>query len=342
MIESFNGGIQESPVERNETPKNSCRVLMAGPSFLAGFAYVPGEEVPGPARRTIDNDLLCALYAEYRTIYDKVVEAAGSDNVVVAKTSPILEKYLVDGTSDEIGFSMPEELSCGEIVIDYLDPLFACWPRNAFSCIGDQVFATPEAWRGQEDNQVVLSPLGDSGQIIVKGESIIVTPTIWNACKKSLKELQANGFKVARIPHVNPARQKYFFKEDDLDGHIELVANQQGNLSLLVARSFFNQGRYQGEKTAETIRAACDLIGANLIVVKDKELPPLALNMLQLDDSSVIFTGPSDSCLSEELKTIVGAKKLFPTNGPIRLIPEKCKGGIGCLTNILPYQFWEI
>ncbi len=319
-----------------ETSRNRS-VVIASPAFLAGFALVPGEEIPEEIERMIDDNLLVSLWEEYFDIYDTIVRARGEDHIVVVENELKLPQILPNNQIESQPLPIPEQFISKQQAVNWLESFYCYWPRNAYLEVDGQIFFFPEAWRGI-DGLVSLSYLGDGGRVLAKQDAIIVTPTIWNLAGNDLDKMRARGFKVAVIPTVNPVKQKFNFCQRDIDGHSQLIEGSNDQLHLLVARSFFNQGRYQGQDTQKVIESSCRETDVNLVVIDDRRLPPLSLNLLQLDNQAVVFTGPADSTLGKVLKEIVGKDKIFPTQQPIRLIPQKSKGGIGCLTNLLPEQ----
>lgn len=215
--------------------------------------------------------------------------------------------------------------------------------RDLFTNIGGEYFfvdqdASPDV---KEEGNVILSPLGEGGKVLSAGKSIIVAQDLWvnPISRKHLDMLRVKGYRVAHIPLVDENSQpegKREFIKDHIDGHAALLLGDDENLHLLYAKSYARQGG----QTSKALRSAADFVGADATEVDDNGLPPLAFNLVQFANGSVVMSSSRGSkSLEERVRAIVGVDKLTVTSIPIVEISALSKGSIRCMANFAPWFF---
>lgn len=210
------------------------------------------------------------------------------------------------------------------------------WARDRFMTVGGITFLDPAAFPDFKDSDdAVKSFFGEGGAVLTAGKAVLVSEYLWRIRKQDpgFKILLERGFVVAPLPPVDPDKQKHdWFNESHIDGHAALIVDKDGKLRLLVAESYSRQGN----KTREKIRFAADSIGAEMEEIDDTSLPPLALNLIQFEDRSVVVTRGETNDLTFVLASLLGKDKVFQTSIPLVRIPSILARGIRCMTNTLP------
>lgn len=292
----------EHPVnlwERKEPLLPNHSLMLAGESCVVALAF--GKKNTDPT--SMNRRSAFRLIDEYRSIKDIFTAILGEKRVA-------------------------EISDCSFPALSYY---YHTWPRNAHLEVDDHVFVYPKAWT-VKDGRIKKSPLGNGGAARYRRNVLLTTKKVYIEMNpKDQMELRAKNIKVGLLPLVDPAKQSGLFRLDDIDCHVTLIETAQGGLELLVARSYYEQSFDAGKM----INAAGDSIEASLKVVDDRNSPPLAFNLVQLDDLSVVMTSGATK-LEEYIAGLVGSERVFTTAMPIIEIPKRGKGNIGCLTNVAP------
>lgn len=313
--------------EVGERLKPGEKLLLAGPAAVLSFAIAlhggkNAEEI-GRSR----------ILREYAAIHYTFSQLVGKENLIVLKNKIGVKKQLDSGEIVYEDIFLPETDIFNERELPFLSWRGSYWPRDAYGVFGDQLYVNGDCWKAEylEIFGAKASCLGEQGKVLHAGDVVLVTPDIWKKNKEELRELQDRGLRVGWIPFVDPYEQRYGIIEDHIDGHASLIENKEGGLSLVVGDSYSRQGR----GTLKRIKAAADYIEADLVEVDDRSLPPLAFNLVQFNDRSVVVTGAEMNDLRFTLAELVGGERVFTTPIPIEQIPTVAKGGIRCLTNTL-------
>lgn len=312
--------------ESNERLYPGHKLLLAGPASILGFTIAQSR------KKGLTTEINTDILKEYLSIYELLSNLLGSENLVVSKNDVVVGHSLPYGGIEFKSIPLPNDINLGGKSILFFQGKASFWPRDAFSLLGDSVFVDSNYWQTDyiQRFEFITSPLGEGGKVLHKTNAMLVTPDIWKE-KKELNELREKGFKIGCIPFVDPVKQKFKFIENHIDGHASLLEDKNGELALVVADSYSRQGK----KTLKKLRNAAEIIEATLHEVDDQALPPLALNLIQFNDRSVVVTKADRKDLEFTLSFIVGPDKIFTTPIPIQLIPELANGGIRCLTNVL-------
>ncbi len=126
------------------------------------------------------------------------------------------------------------------------------------------------------------------------------------------------------------------FAHHHIDGHLALIYDKDQEPVLLAAHSYF----HQNPQTTIAVGRIRRELGVDRETIDDYTLPPLALNLLQLDTGDIIMTSQAD-VLERRLKDMVGADRVHTTEVPIIKIPNRARGSIRCMTNIVPVSLLE-
>lgn len=323
-------------------------VFFAGPAFLVSLSLKQGYKGPSPPIIRLkdhpfdekSNALLDRLSGEYQDIYNLLVRAVGKGSIAVVRNQLLLGK----SSEGQLRFwreKLPESLDEYSQQIPLFDlPFGSTWLRDVYTIIGDRVFVNPVYWssRFMHIENAQSSLLGEEGKIRKNKKVILVTPDLWLNCREEIEYLSDLQYKVSPIPFVDPKKQKYDFMEDHTDGHTALIENQDGDLVLVVCRSYFSQDK----DTRSCLNQATRKTHTALEVINDNALPPLALNLIQLLDGTILCTSTKKCLLEKKLASIVGAGKVLTTRHPLNLLSQKGFGGIACLTNWGPRSFLDI
>jgi hypothetical protein len=309
--------------QQAERLQHGHKLLLAGPDFLVSFAFLDKVDKELRRKSGLDEDVLLSLLKEYASIYELLAGLVGKENIIVAKTEFTFGKNSPTGVQLQ-SVNLPNELSFGAVEIPPLSKFYRAWPRDAYTLVDAKVLISKDAWSTQGKN-MEYSGLAEGGRVLARGKAILVTPDIWKTSKDEIRSLQERGFKVGRLPFVDPVKQKYDFKENHIEG-------ENGQLYLVVADSYSRQGGH----TRSSISQACDSVEVEIVEVDDKNLPPLAFNLVQFDDRSIAMTTSEARDLDVTLSWLVGKGKIFTTEIPLVQIPNLTCGGIRCLSNIIP------
>lgn len=330
-------------VETTSPVPPGTKLVFPDAGFLAAFGmYREGDHKVAPITgRDINEDLLKQLVLEHLGIQVLLEKAVGKENIFLSQTSVIL------GRSSPLGrewleVNLPTELTRGSQRIPFLNAHGSTWLRDGFTYLNDQVYANEDHWDFY-DEIVTISSLGEGGRVLNKDKSVIVSPLVWKAARRSdIADLRRQGFKFGTLPSVIKEKQEYDFNylNDHIDGHASLIADQERRLHLLIAKSYFEQR----SGSMREIREAADYAGVKPVVVDDINLPPLSFNLIQLENGVVIMTGGADA-LEEVIADLVGKSRVLTTEVELWEIPSVSAGSIRCLTNYLPQfpaKYWSV
>jgi hypothetical protein len=316
---------------QNERLKPGHKLLLAGPAFLASFAFTEKVNKTLVARKKFNEMAFTSLLTEYVSIHDLLSELVGKENIVVTETALTFGKETSNGIVWK-NIQLPtERFGLCSVNIPFLTEHYRSWPRDAYSLINEKILINKDAWTISDEN-IKISNLGEEGKVLSKGKSILVTPDIWKKSQEEIQKLTQEGYRIGMLPFVDPTKQKYDFKETHFDGHTSLIKDKNDNLALVVADSYSRQGN----DARKLIRRGCETIGAKMVEVDDRQLPPLAFNFLQFEDKSIAMTISEARDLKLTLGNLVGNDKVFTTELPLIYIPKLTVGSIRCLTNIIP------
>lgn len=328
--------------EQNARLQPGCNLVYPDVTSLTSLAFnKPGEKfLVSVKESSFDKKVLTKVLSEYNNIGFLLSNLVGWENMLISASSFIFGK---NGSSGEVSF---EELSndqeiakMGSVKFNFWDQMARSWPRNALTYLDGRIYACPEMW-DYTDNFVKPSELGDGGKVLVSGKTILVTKDVWDATRKNeLADLARRGWKSAWLPPIDPAKQRYDFEHAHIDGHAALITGKDGRQTLLVASSYAEQTR----GTLNLLKSAAKETKTRLEIIKDKNLPPNALNLDQYRDGAIAMTSGAEE-LEVTLIGLVGKELVFTTHEPLEVIPSLGRGGIRCLTNWLPelpLQYWR-
>ena len=317
--------------EKNERLKLGQKLLLAGHSFLAAFAFEHDINGVPVFRNNINEKYFNNLMREYFSIHKLLSGLVGKENLLIT------ENYLTigKGSRDKVQYEdvrLPSsDFDLPTIAAPFMNSHYHSWPRDAHVMLGAEILTNKDAWTVQ-DKDISVSGLGEGGKVLVKDKAILVTPDIHKSSKDEIGKLTKEGYHIGVLPRVNPVKQKYGFMNEHIDGHASLIKDKDDNLALVVADSYLRQGN----DTYKNIKTACKATGAEIVEVDDRNLPPLAFNLLQFEDKSIAVTNSVARDLEVTLHDLVGRDKVFMTEVPITYIPKLARGGIRCLTNAIP------
>jgi hypothetical protein len=322
ILEAFRG---------NEKLKPGQKLLLSSIDNLMAFTFFDKKfnedgTVSLSFKEKIDDDLAKSIIREYYSIYGLLAGLVGRENIIVLKN-----KLNIGTTEKDAIIPIPDDF--GAKRLPFLTDFFHTWIRDAHTILNDKIFTNRDAWI-EQDNNTEISKIGEGGKVLTRSKSILITPDIYEESKEDLQNLINSGFKIGYLPFVDASKQKNRFHKEHIDGHTTLVEYAGNRLALVVAKSYI----YQGGGSEKQIKKAADKIGAKLFEVDDKNLPPLAFNLLQFADRSIAMTSGA-KILETILASIVGKEKVFTTRYPIENIPKHHWGSIRCLTNIILSQY---
>lgn len=333
--------------ERLPIPPDSC-VLFPDPAFLFEVAYsklykekkLPLPSVPKEYVYDLLTKTALGVLPEYESILSILRNLVGQERVLLVRKCVVTAKE--DKSTGALKFdeSFFPDLGSEHITIRTDSNHASLWTRDGFSTIGQFVFLNPRHFKDIYESEFVrYSKLGEGGMVLHSQKSVLVSSTLWKERKTDLGLgiLQYMGYKIAPLPLVDHKKQRYEFKEDHIDGHAALITDTSGEPHLLVAQSYSRQGN----DTRKKIFFAAETIGAKVIEIDDRNLPPLPLNLVQFDDTSVLVSRGMTNDLTIPLQFLVGKDKVFATEVPIIEIPHMT-GSIRCLVNIIPRSVLEV
>lgn len=222
------------------------------------------------------------------------------------------------------------------LTVPHFSEIYTSWPRDAFTLIDDGVIMpNKSAWSWDLRRIWFDEPdLGAGGTILARQKKILFGGCFVDSTRRSAVKLGQAGFQVSPMPFVKYSN--YPYAEYHIDGHASLVEAANGRLHLLVASSYFNQDK----ATSFEIEKASGALDMDLDVLEDKNLPPLAFNIVQLADNSIVMTAGAPQ-LEEVLADLVGPTRVFTTSMVLTNIPRELEGSIRCMTNILPISMLQ-
>lgn len=305
---------------QTERIKPDFKLVLAGPG-VGLLDQEPFDHIERPWPWLTEHEFNEASLREYFAIYNVLKNVVSTENLVVIRNDDAEVNVQHMRT-----WPRPEAVNISSI----LDPrhYYRNWPRDALTLVGDEVLLRRRAWRG--DSGWLL---GEGGAVLSRNRTLLVAKGLFTegGCDEVNYLSRKRGMQIASLPDVKSFAKTSYIKYH-IDGHSSLIENRDHNLVLFVARSYFLQDR---GRDRSQIEMATKNLGIGLEVVNDKNLPPLAFNLVQLDDGAVVMTGGADE-LESAISQVVGREKVFATDRPIELIPTYGGGGIRCMTNIFP------
>jgi hypothetical protein len=311
--------------------KPDHKLILAELGFLGTFALMRKDKKTQVFTGILNEGLLKHLTLEYVSIQRLLTHLVGKENLIITATSIKMGKETSTGISWEEIRPPTEQFGFHTTDVSFLSEKSLYWPRDTYTLIDEEIFAKRDI-RAPQGEKIHTSNLGEGGCVLTKENAVLVTPNVWKNSKHEILALQQKGYKTGMLPLVDPAKQKYGFVENHIDGHAALIKGRNSQLVLVVADSYCRQG----DGTKKLIRRACETINAEMVEVDDHNLPPLAFNILQLEDNSTVMTSAQAKDLEFTLSCVVGADKVFTTEIPLIYIPGRTGGGIRCLTNLIP------
>ncbi len=329
------------PTDQERRLPPGFKLLLSGPGSVLPFAFQDESStqttlvtsknmgIAASVGHGLSEYALARIISEYAEIHALTTSLVGAKNLVVARNPVILGKN-IDGALVTNSLPVPQQLDFNSQEIGFLETYFKLWPRDSHTVLGDQVLSRSDSWRGDYPKRKV-SLLGEGGKVLTRKKAVLVTPDVWRYGRDEVMGLMNLGFKVGSMPFVEAGKQEYVFNEEHIDGHVTLIENDMGNMYLLVAKSYARQGGGTGKQ----LRIASETVGAELIEIEDGGLPPLAFNLLQFEDGAIAMTDGAKE-LEEAAAQIMGKERVFSTRSPLEIIPSMTRGGIRCLTNLVP------
>lgn len=317
-------------------------LLMPNPGFLAGMAFkMTREQMRKPHIKfsELDHGLFDEnankAQAEYDSLLSLLSMHLGFGNIIIVKNKVTVVKTGKYGDPSFHSEDYPDLKEFKNIKLRFASSLDSPWTRDCFVSIGNVTFVNPDNIGDFEESETVIkSVLGEGGSVLQAKKTVLVSEDLWTSRKndKDFQLLKDMGFIVAPLPQIDPLKQKFEFNESHIDGHAALIVDKDNNLRLLVADSYSRQGN----GTRKKINFAAETIGAEITEIDDTNLPPLALNLVQFEDKSVIVSGSETNDLVFPLALMLGGEKVLTTPVPMIEIPRFFFGGIRCMTNVLP------
>jgi len=317
--------------EQNKRLKPGQKLLLAGHSFLASLAFEQDVSGITPLKNNLNQEKLFHLMNEYFSINNLLLRLVGKENLLITENFLAVGK-ISEGKTVREDIRLPSGNSALQTVkTPFLTNIYNCWPREAHTLIDGKILINNSAWKLQ-NSAITVSDLGEGGKVLTQDKTILVTPDIYEKAKDELKNLISEDYRIGVLPLVMKAKQGFDFTGSHIDGHASLIKDKNNKLALVVADSYFRQGN----DSQRLIKKASKAINAQLIEVDDRNLPPLAFNMLQFEDKSVAMTGSVSKNLEAVISDLVGKNKVFTTGIPLTCVPKLSWGGIRCLTNTIP------
>jgi|GEM_PF-3132507 len=281
---------------------------------------------------SLDQNKLDPLINEYREIYNLMQTLAGSERLIV------LNSELNWGDSPDSEKAKNEFYELTNDIPQQVGPFswnnyYNLWPRDAYSYIGGEIYADPNAFKKQKDFQLfpthpTSSFLGEGGAVLSRKNIIFVGLETSEEAEEDLDTLSTLGINFGILPIADPTIHDI---SNHVDGVATLIEDKSGDLILLVAKSYYEQGFDASKKISKAVKEA----STGLLVIDDHNFPSLAFNLVQFDDLTICMTSGAPH-LQKALIDLVGSDAVQTTKIPIELLPKRASGSIRCLTNLIP------
>ena len=199
----------------------------------------------------------------------------------------------------------------------------------------------PKANFNFPDNSGIVSPLGEGGRVLKLGKKAFVPDPrgFVQTRPKYTKNLKAlsDRFQFGFLPYPlavevdRESKTSNIFPNDHLDRVAAFIKGKDNKGYLLLDSHYVSESQAPYGDHWTGIKEACQKLDVSPVVVDRKPSSvPYALNLEQFADGTVLLTG-GDNTLTEYMKQIVGADKVYTTDRPIIFYPLYRNGGIRCM-----------
>jgi hypothetical protein len=225
-----------------------------------------------------------------------------------------------------------------------LDPAInsTTFPRDMMVTFNGVPHINPEANFKPTYTKGIMSPLGEGGRVLkVRGKVFVPTPQYQLDNPKytrQIRTLERQGFRVGTLPwppaiDADPQKDiQTVSATSHLDRGAAFIRGKDGGDYLLLDSNYAGASSPMDGEYQLQIEEACERLDVSPIVVeRNAESIPYALNFEQFEDGSVFMTG-GDPELEATVRGIVGDDKVETTEVPIIQYPIRRKGGIRCMT----------
>jgi hypothetical protein len=312
--------IFKSP-DKDESKKSTFEVPLGTEALISQI----------PFDTLTDEKLIGSFVSEYMTIVDGLRKMNAPFRIIVSHGDDadlkinrlIRESYGIRG------------LTLSPLILE------TCFPRDMMVDFNGKVFVNPKANFQFPDNSGIISPLGEGGRILMVGEKVFASdPRGFTKTKsKYMADLRSvpMRYKLGFLPHpqgVEVDRQSKIieiFPNDHLDRVAAFIKGEDSKDYLLLDKNYVDERQAPYGEHWPNIKNACQKLDVIPVVVdRNSNSIPYALNLEQFEDGTVLFTG-GDKELAEIIKRIVGVNNVYTTEKPIFFYPIFRKGGIRCM-----------
>lgn len=270
---------------------------------------------------------------EYAAILDTLTSVVDRDDLrLIQESSHARYAQQIGHPTPDFGLKM--------IVFEAKDIHPMLWLRDGFTTVGDFAFVNPKYFRYiPQSSKIIHSKFAEGGLVLNTGNAVLVSEELWKKPRadRAFHLLKETGFRIGSLPLVDTIKQENGFPPNHIDGHAALITSREGKPTLLAARSYL----LQGGQTYKLVRRAAETVGAQLIQVDDRNLPPLALNLIQFMNREVVVTATDYADFNQLLVELLGPEKVHSTRISISEIPQNWLGSIRCMTTTLPYSLLQ-
>lgn len=305
-----------------ERLKPGMKLLLAGPDMIVNF--IGGSKAPA---RKFHSSNFDSMVSEYHAIHALFCSIVGSENLVIIDNR---DSWNYEYQRQAQVYINEQFRTIPQVKIPGLHSRNYYYPRDAHTFLGNEMVVNTLSWGNDTDGYPLGSCLGEGGAVLSRGNYVIMSEELAEVEWYQLPALKAKDIKIGTVPSPAIGLPGNFARAH-IDGHVALIEDIKGILTLLVAESYYQAA---GARRQSITKAAL-LIGADKVVINDKNLPPLAFNLVQFHDGSVAMTSKADD-LEEIIRELVGEKFIHTTRIPLVEFPNRAKSGLRCLSNEAP------
>lgn len=296
-------------------------MLLSGPRSIAWQKFPDNTEGKRYGVHPKVNDIM----DEYRSIHRLLTSLIAPNQLIIADTPfeeidcyPELEQALPNDLKALAVHALP----FGRNRTQYL--------RDTHVYANGVFISNDETWNLQKPP--FESIFGEGGAVLSRKDVLIPTLEVLDIAQEegSAESIEDFGFRVGGL-QLRDENAEEIFGESHIDAHASLVEDLAGELHLIATKKYHGQDEF----TKAIIAEMTDINDIKLHLVNDANFPPMALNLIQLDDRSIAMTSGAPE-LEDLLKMLVGARNVHTTDRPIKAIPENTLASIRCLTNTIP------
>lgn len=307
------------------------------------------------------SEVAAATYNEYLSVLSALNWKVGIENIRLIRTNALtgaVGEELSSLSSDDLKLLDESSTWYNSDILNQFDfrmitlleeaDRSCLYPRDLFSTFSSFVFMTPQYFPSTlETKRYLRSSLGEGGSMVRSGKMALIGERMVDQDVLRVNDtiLERRGYKLAAIPHVMKESQpatKQKFVPHHIDGHCNLVQAQDDSLHLLIAASYMKQD----ERTTSIVNRAASYLQAEIHVVEDAELQPLAFNWFDLPNGDIVYSTPGwdgekfrvSNILDEKLIEIVGEDRIVPIS-VLKYLSSETWAGVRCFTNLASEHF---